>query len=293
MGRKDDCKTSSKNGIDWFPLETSFFGDFGGGMEQVECTYGIIGYAVVMKLMQKIYGDEGYYMRWNSRIALPFAKKVCDLDVKIVCDIVNTCIDEGIFDRGRFEQYGILTSAKIQENYRAGTRKRVDPQLQNDYRLIPHFWTDVGNTDSDVGNTDSDVRNEHSTVEYSNSTVQYSTDTNNIHNLFGDDDDRASADSGEPPFDVMFDFCRDLGMGDDRAEEFADTMTKNGFRDQSGAPVRDWRRVAETWMAMPVPRSIQAKRDAEGVELAFARMAAREKAEQSYDGEFWDKFKEG
>lgn len=39
----------------------------------IEARNGLTGYAVVLKLLSKIYGEEGYYMMWSDEISELFA----------------------------------------------------------------------------------------------------------------------------------------------------------------------------------------------------------------------------
>ena len=43
-----------KSGIDYFPLDVTLNDKF----ELIEAEFGLIGFAVVIKLLQKIYGSE-------------------------------------------------------------------------------------------------------------------------------------------------------------------------------------------------------------------------------------------
>ena len=61
-----------KSGIDYFPLDVALDEKF----ELIEAEFGLTGFGVVVKLLQKIYGGQGYYAEWTKEVALLFAKKL-------------------------------------------------------------------------------------------------------------------------------------------------------------------------------------------------------------------------
>ena len=50
-----------KTGLDYFPLDVSF----DDNIELLEAEEGLEGFAILIKLWQKIYSN-GYYIEWNE-----------------------------------------------------------------------------------------------------------------------------------------------------------------------------------------------------------------------------------
>lgn len=121
----------TKSGIDYFPLDVSM----DDSMKLVEAQFGLKGFAIVVKLWQKIYGGEGYYCEWTEEIALLFKKEVA-LDGNVVSDIVDASIRRGIFDKDKFDKYGILTSKGIQKRYFEAVNRRKEIKVKKQYLLI-------------------------------------------------------------------------------------------------------------------------------------------------------------
>lgn len=118
-------------GIPYFPLDCQLDGKF----ELIEAEFGLNGFAVIVKIFQRIYGVEGYYTQWTKEVALVFAHKV-GLGASAVSEIVSASIRRGIFDQRLYEQYQILTSKGIQDRYFKAAKRRKGLCVNGAYLLI-------------------------------------------------------------------------------------------------------------------------------------------------------------
>jgi len=118
-------------GIPYFPLDV----DLDGKFELIEAEFGITGFGVVVKILQKIYGDQGYYVEWTNDVALVFARRN-GLGASAVSEIVSAAIKRGIFDEKLHKKYGILTSHGIQERYFKAVERRKNVEVKGDYLLV-------------------------------------------------------------------------------------------------------------------------------------------------------------
>lgn len=121
-----------KASLEWFKLDVHLDDKF----QLIEAEYGLKGFAVVVKLLQKIYGSEGYYCEWTDEVALLFSRKECGEGGNVVSDIVASAIRRGIFDKELFDRYHILTSAGIQKRYLEAVNRRKDSKIKDEYLLI-------------------------------------------------------------------------------------------------------------------------------------------------------------
>lgn len=104
-------------------------------LELIEADYGLKGFAVVIKLWQKIYGSsEGYYCEWNDKVCSLFAKRN-GVSKGLVFEIVNRMVRDGIFDKALFEKHGILTSEWIQQNWLDYTKRRQCAKIKNEFSV--------------------------------------------------------------------------------------------------------------------------------------------------------------
>ncbi len=119
-----------KQGLDYFPLDTELDTKF----KLIEAEFGLTGFAIVVKLLQMIYGGFGYYGEWTTEVALLFSQN-CG-GGKVVSEIVRAAVKRGIFDKGMYEKYSILTSKGIQERYFTAVNRRTQTNIRKEYLLV-------------------------------------------------------------------------------------------------------------------------------------------------------------
>lgn len=100
-----------KLGLDYFPLDVNI----DDNVELLEAECGLEGFAILVKLWQKIYSNS-YYIEWNEDIELLFSRKI-NADRNKVNSVVNACLRRNIFDKDMYDKYSILTSRGIQKRY--------------------------------------------------------------------------------------------------------------------------------------------------------------------------------
>lgn len=100
----------------------------------IEAEFGLTGFAVIVKLYQRVY-SRGYYCEWTEEVALLFSRGVW-LGGNVVSEIVSAAIKRGIFDKNMFDKYQILTSKGIQERYFEAVGRRKCVNVNKAYLLI-------------------------------------------------------------------------------------------------------------------------------------------------------------
>ena len=118
-------------GLPFFFLETHLNDDF----KLIEAEFGLKGFAIVVKLFQKIYGERGYYCEWTNDVELLFSNSVNE-GRSFVSEIVKASIKRGLFDKDLYERYGVLTSTGIQTQYLKAVSRRTQINVINEYLLI-------------------------------------------------------------------------------------------------------------------------------------------------------------
>lgn len=120
-----------KKGLDYFPLDVAL----DTKLNLIKAEFGLLGFGIVIRLFQYIYGENGYYMEWSQDVALMFASKE-SVGVNAVSEVVNACLKRGIFDQSKFKEFGILTSKGIQERYLEATDRRIGEKICNKYAAL-------------------------------------------------------------------------------------------------------------------------------------------------------------
>ena len=164
-----------KEGLDYFELDCH--------MEEkvrlIQAEFGLKGFAIVVKLYQKIYGGFGYYCEWNEDSLLLFMSEngVSSRDEKnLISEIVAACIRRNIFSEKLFNEFGILTSYGVQKRYLNAVSRREKVELIKEYLLIS-----VGkNQDNVCINSINVNRNSVNVCSNSQSREEKSREDNNI-----------------------------------------------------------------------------------------------------------------
>ena len=131
-----------KKGLDYFPLNVFLT----GSVEYIECMYGAIGVYVIISLWKRIY-EHSYYYKYDEKAPLICSKEfgnqleLCfpkknKQSYEIYDEIVKKAVEFGVFDKGMFEKYSILTSKTIQKIYSEAKRKDANELIDERYLLI-------------------------------------------------------------------------------------------------------------------------------------------------------------
>lgn len=121
-----------KEGLDYFSLDVDM--DQDDKIALVEAKHKIIGFAIVVKLLMKIY-KEGYFYRWTEREQLLFSSKI-NVDTNTISEVINDCLKWEFFDSRLYQSYQILTSKGIQRRYLEAVKRRKELNLIQEYLLV-------------------------------------------------------------------------------------------------------------------------------------------------------------
>lgn len=135
-----------KEGLDYFPLNVDI--DQDDKVIMVEAQYPENGFKIIIKLLMRIYSN-GYFSKWTKREQLIFSTRV-NVNINYLSDVVNACIEEGLFNKSMYEEYEILTSQGIQERYLEAVKRRKQASFIADYWLIDDVESIIGSNKIDV-----------------------------------------------------------------------------------------------------------------------------------------------
>lgn len=125
-----------KIGLDYFPWDVDAEND-----DKLSMVIGQFGWKaefIYLKLLSYLYKEYGYFLPWNEKEQLKFAKRVSyagDLSVNLLKDVVGSLVRWGLFDEEVFNSTQSLTSKRIQTTWLDVTRKRKDQGGQIDKKV--------------------------------------------------------------------------------------------------------------------------------------------------------------
>lgn len=124
----------AKTGLDYFELDCQLEEK----VRLIQAEFGLKGFAIVVKLYQKIYGELGYYCEWNEDSLLLFMSEngLPSDNKNLINGIVSACIKRNIFSKTLYDNYGILTSEGVQKRYLNAVSRRESVSLIKEYLLI-------------------------------------------------------------------------------------------------------------------------------------------------------------
>lgn len=125
----------NKIGLDYFPLDCVFDDD---KIALIESDFGLKGFAIIVKLWQKIYASNGYYCDWSPKVAKLFKSNNQIGGSQLLEEVLQSAFEYDIFSKEMHDKHGILTSKGVQKRYLAAAsdsrRKRID--FRSEYLLI-------------------------------------------------------------------------------------------------------------------------------------------------------------
>lgn len=124
-----------KEGLDYFTLDCNM----NDKIKLIEAEFGIKAFAIIVKLYQKIYSERGYYCEWNEDVALLFIASLggnSGVSKSLIDVILSASIRRGIFSQELYENFGILTSKRIQEQYFDAVSRREKVEVEKEYLLV-------------------------------------------------------------------------------------------------------------------------------------------------------------
>ena len=121
-------------GIDYYPFNVDFFDD--DKVAFIEAEFGVKGSVIAIRLLCKIY-REGYYYQWGKDECLLFSRKSgADFAPSMVQEVVNGLVRRSFFDKGVYDQFGILTSRGIQARYFDAVKRRQKVEVRREFLLV-------------------------------------------------------------------------------------------------------------------------------------------------------------
>ena len=123
-----------KKGLDYFPMNTDFLQD--RVVRRILKREGDGALAVLLGALSCIYAGEGYYVQADELFYDDLSDCMAQLLPEDVKRILHLAADYGLFDKRLLDQYSILTSVEIQQQFLFIKRRRKPSDLDPRYCLL-------------------------------------------------------------------------------------------------------------------------------------------------------------
>lgn len=160
-----------KKGISYAGWSVDIF-DNDTKIDKLLDAHGWDGFGIYFYLCQRAYGGEGYFYQWGYDDCASTSRKMGGgIGSGTVLETVGYCLQIGLFDKGLFERWGVLTSRGIQRRYWEVVKARDVRTVISDYWLLQddeckgliktplNSNLSAGNTNYPAGNTNLPERN--------------------------------------------------------------------------------------------------------------------------------------
>jgi hypothetical protein len=101
----------------------------------IDAKFGVAGFGVLVKVWQIIY-DHGYYALWTERELLLYKSRI-NADINFINDVINECLQWGIFSKEMYNKFSVLTSKGIQKRFFEATCRRQTVAITSEVLLMP------------------------------------------------------------------------------------------------------------------------------------------------------------
>jgi len=124
----------TKQGIDYYPKDVK--AKYDTKFKYVESKNSVIARLVIYELWDLIYGENGYYLKFDNIQRVLFLGDLPISDEQLT-DILNSCFEIGLFEKSLYDKYQILTSESIQRRYMEAVGRRAKVSIILPYFLLP------------------------------------------------------------------------------------------------------------------------------------------------------------
>lgn len=105
---------NKKDGLSYFPFDVDFFQDL--KIRKLIKYQGSNAIAIYAFILCNIYKD-GYYIRWDNDLPFIISEQT-GYEESYIVEVINCCLDIGLFSKNLFDSERVITSFGIQDRYR-------------------------------------------------------------------------------------------------------------------------------------------------------------------------------
>lgn len=291
-----------KEGLDYFPLDTSFYNN--RKIRRLRKSQGAKGIGIWIVLLAMIYEGKGYYIVFDENALFDIAD-VCGVTESAVQEVVNACIHFELIDRKLYEGFHILTSKGIQDQYESVCKQSKRNNNIEDRFKVNSEKTGVFSEETPVNSEETPVNSEFSTQRKEKENKEKKNKVNNISSSTSTNyltstsylESDCVTDVGDDmlppvPGQKVLDFYQDNFGGilnplmvqtiQDLAMTYGDDLAIEAFKRSVEAkrPVSYAKRILKDWNF----QGVKTPKDIEPLDVAFER-AKKQNGKKNYQRE--------
>lgn len=164
---------NKKEGLSYFPFDVDFFQDL--KIRKLIKYQGSNAIAIYAFILCNIYKD-GYYIRWDNDLPFIISEQT-GYEESYIVEVINCCLDIGLFSKNLFDSERVITSFGIQDRYRKINdlcRRKSDI---SEYMLISSEEKRISSEETPITSAKSTQRKEKESKgkEIEEKEIEYST----------------------------------------------------------------------------------------------------------------------
>ncbi|MGE4308981.1 DUF4373 domain-containing protein [Bacteroides sp.] len=164
---------NKKEGLSYFPLDVDFFQDL--KIRKLIKYQGCNAISIYAFILCNIYKD-GYYIKWDDDIPFIISEQT-GYEESYIIEVINCCLDIGLFSKNLFDSERVITSFGIQDRYRKINdlcRRKADI---SEYMLISSEEKRISSEEKPITSAKSTQRKEKESKgkEIEEKKIEYST----------------------------------------------------------------------------------------------------------------------
>jgi hypothetical protein len=236
-----------KSGLDYFPLDSDFFGD--PKIEDLLFRHGTMGLAIFLAILCRIY-REGYYLasapEQITRMVIKDIGGQWIRNPSLVSQVIRSCAELGLFEPLLVAD-DVFTSAAIQKRYAKATARNKGKM--DKYCLLASV-EENGNEEAwesapvfGVSATETPI----SATETPVSATETHMKEKKIKENKREEERGASASSFPPSQEEIWGYAKEKGYSRPLASRFFAYYSKREWRTGAGRIVRDWQTKLDRW----------------------------------------------
>ncbi len=236
-----------KVSLDYFPMDCVN----NDAMKLIEAKYGVEGFAVIIKLYQRIYGTNGYFCDWSEDARILFANET-HTNLTTIDKIIGEAAARGIFDKEIYETHSVLTSQFIQNTYFDAAERRGKVNVKEELLLIEksdlpqNVYINGINVSRNEINVDTNPENVYkSTQSKVNKRKENKTKENKTRVKESESNDAAAPDAAlqhtPPSYDEVASYARKNRYAYTDIERFYEYYSAKGW------PITGWQSTLDRW----------------------------------------------